>query len=270
MAITADLNGKNYTLGRGKLFFDPYSAGTITAATVGEGERYLGNTPEMSFSQSVENLDHFDSDAGVRVKDDSVQLSSDRTGSFTCDNIVAANIALLLGGSADIVAQAAATDVTNELTIKRGRFYQLGVSESNPTGVRQISNVTVSTGVGFGTPVTQAGNWEIDEELGRLYIEADAPALADDALIEVEFDVAARSREQVVSSSNSVYGALRFVADNPKGDNRDYYFPYVKLAPDGDYALKGDEWQQISFSFEVLKKASNIEAVYVDGRPFTP
>ena len=74
----------------------------------------------------------------------------------------------------------------------------------------------------------------------------------------------------MVSSSNSVYGALRFVADNPKGDNRDYYFPYVKLAPDGDYALKGDEWQQISFSFEVLKKASNIEAVYVDGRPFTP
>lgn len=270
MAITADLNGKNYALGRGKIFVDLYPAGTITAASVGDGERYLGNTPEASFTQTTENLDHFDADGGVRVKDDSVQLSSDRAGSFTCDNIVAANIALLLGGEAEIVAQASATGVENEFTIKKGRFYQLGASESNPTGVRDVSNVVVATGVAFGTTVTLAGNYEIDEVLGRIYIEADAADLDDDDLIQVTFNVAARSREQVVSSSNSVYCAMRFVSDNPKGANRDYYFPYVKLAPDGDYPLKGDEWQQMGFTFEILKKASNIEAIYVDGRPFTP
>ena len=57
------------------------------------------------------------------------------------------------------------------------------------------------------------------------------------------------------------------MSDNPKGANRDYYFPYVKLTPDGDYALKGEEWMQIGFSFEILKKADNIEGAYVDGRP---
>jgi hypothetical protein len=42
--------------------------------------------------------------------------------------------------------------------------------------------------------------------------------------------------------------------------------PYVKLSPNGDYALKGDEWQQIPLSIEVLK-ASGKEAIYRDGVP---
>jgi len=41
--------------------------------------------------------------------------------------------------------------------------------------------------------------------------------------------------------------------------------PYVKLMPNGDFALKGDEWQQLSFNIEVLKKGT-LEAVYMDGR----
>lgn len=270
MAITADLNGKNYTLGRGKLFFDPYPLGaSITAATQGEGERYFGNTPELAFTTSTENLDHFDSDAGVKTKDDSVQLSTNRTGSFTTDNIVGDNIALLVGGESATVIQASAAAVVDLFTIKKGRFYQLGAGETNPSGVRMVSNVVVKSGVAFADTVTAVGNYEVDEVLGRLYIESDAADLDDADDIEVTFDVAASSREQVVSSSNSIYGALRFVADNPKGANRDYFFPYVKLAPDGDYSLKGDEWQQIGFTLEILKKASNYEAVYVDGRAFT-
>lgn len=267
MPITADLNGKNYTLGRGKLFFDPYPAGAnINAATMGEGERYFGNTPELSFTTSTENLDHYDSDAGVKTKDDSVQLSTDRSGSFTTDNIVGENIALLIGGATEMVAQAAAVAVVDEFTVKRGRFYQLGASESNPSGARMVSNVVVKVGA---ATITALDNYEVDEELGRLYIEVDSADIADADDVEVTFDVAASSREQSVSSSNSIYGALRFVADNPKGQNRDYFFPYVKLAPDGDYNLKGEEWQQIGFTLEVLKKSSNIEAIYIDGRAFT-
>lgn len=268
MALTADLGGKNYTLGRGRVFFDRFPANAVVSAlTRGDGERYLGNTPEFSTTSESEDLEHFDSDAGVRTKDDSVQLTLNRSGSFTCDNIEAENIALYFLGDASTVTQASATAVSEDfLGAKRGRFYQLGVTVANPAGVRNVSNVVITSGAGFTTPVAQVTNYEVDEVRGRIYVEADAPGI-DEIDIRVVYDVAASNRERVVSGSNSVYGSLRFVADNPKGPNRDYFLPYVKLAPDGDYNLKGDEWQQMGFTFEVLKKSSNVEAMYIDGQP---
>lgn len=274
MTISADLGGKSYVLGKGKVFFDRYPNGvTITATTQGEGERYLGNTPEFSTSASTESLDHYSSEGGVKTKDDSVQLSLDRTGKMVCDNISADNVALFFLGTKSTVAQAAQSGLSTLFAdVNRGRFYQAGVSADNPAGLRNIKTVVLKkeTTPGSGTydvTITMSGNYQYDAELGRLYIEAAAPDIANGTDLKLEFATDASSREQVISGSSSIYGALRFVSDNPKGANRDYYFPYVKLAPDGDYALKGDEWQQIGFTFEITKKADNIESAYIDGRP---
>lgn len=268
MTISADLGGKNYTLGKGKVFFDRYPANAImTALTQGEGERYFGNSPEFTTSASSESLDHYSSEGGLKVKDDSAQLSLNRTGKVVVDNIDAQNIALYFIGAASTVAQTAQVGLISLVTAaKRGRFYQLGVSAANPAGLRNVSNLVVKKGAGFITTVAALNNYQFDAELGRLYIEAAAPDINSED-IQITFDTAASSREQVVSGSSPIYGALRFVADNPKGANRDYYFPYVKLAPDGDYALKGEDWMQIGFTFEILKKADNIEGAYIDGRP---
>lgn len=270
MSITADLGGKNYTLGRGRVFFDRFPANAVvTAITKGDGERYLGNTPSFSTTSSAENLEHFDSDSGVKVKDDAVQLSLNRSGKFDCDNIDRENIALFFLGDASTVTQASATGVIETFTTaKKGRFYQLGASEARPAGVRNITNVVVKKGIGFSTSVAATGNYEVDEARGRIYIEANAADI-DAVDIQITYDVQASTREQIVSKSSSIYGSVRFVADNPKGPNRDYFFPYVKLAPDGDYSLKGDEWQKMGFTMEVLKKASNVDALYIDGQGVT-
>lgn len=269
MAITADLGGKNYVLGKGKVYFDRFANNiSVTANTRGEGERYLGNAPEFSTTSSAENLEHYASDGGLRVKDSSVQLSIDRTGKVVVDNIDADNIALFFQGTAATVIAAGSTGVVETISVKKGKFYQLGVSASVPAGVRKVSNVVVKKGSpGFATTVTQVGNYEVDADLGRIYIESASADIPDDTVIQITYDVQASSRIQVVSSNNAIYGALRFVADNPVGVNRDFYLPYVKFAPDGDYNLIGEEWQQIGFTFEILKKASNIESMYIDGRP---
>lgn len=270
MPITADLGGKNYTLGRGRVFFDRFPANTVvTATTRGTGERYLGNTPEFSTTSESEDLEHYDSDSGVRVKDGSVQLTLNRTGSFTCDNINAENVALYFLGDASTVTQTSSVGVQEVLSggVKRGYFYQLGASEPRPAGVRGVANVVVKKGGGFATTVSLSGNYQVDETRGRIYIEPTSTDIPDGTVIQITYDILANTREQVVSKSTAIYGSLRFVADNPTGANRDYYFPYVKLAPDGDYNLKGDEWQQIGFSMEILKKASNVDALYIDGQP---
>ncbi len=272
MPITSDLGGKNYVLGRGRVFLDRFSQAAIDAgissSTVGVGERYVGNTPEFSTTSEGEDLEHFDSDSGVRVKDSSVQLQLDRSGSFTCDNIDKHNLALLFMGNANSVTQTAQTGLTHTVTVKRGMFYQLGVSPSLPTGLRNVSTVTCGKGASFSTSVVAAGNFEVDETLGRIYILPTAVDISDDTEVRFTFNTAASTRNQIISSSNSIYAALKFVANNPVGINRDYYFPYVKIAPDGDYNLKGDDWQTMGFTFEILKKGA-MEGVYIDDRPVT-
>lgn len=273
MPITSDLGGKNYTLGRGKLYgsrFTPAQvAAGIVAATMPQGELYFGNTPGIALNSSEETLDHFDSDSGVRVKDDSVSLQFDAGGSFQCDNISKENIALLLlSDGAGTVTQSSATAATYVTpAVKRGMFYQIGQTSSLPSGVRAVSNIIVKKGSpGFATTVTQSGNYEVDEALGRVWVLPESPDIPDDTILQITYDAAAGTRDQIISGSTAIYMALHYIADNPRGVNRDYLWPLVKITPDGDYDLKGDDWNTINFTFEVLKKASNIGRTYVDGR----
>ena len=269
MTITADLGGKNYTLGRGRVFFDRYPANVaILADTKGEGERYFGNTPEFSTTSESEDLEHFDADAGIKTKDDSVQLSMSRTGSFVTDNISSENIALYFLGNSKGVTQTASTALVETCKVKPGLFYQLGTSPSLPAGLRNIKNVVIKKGAGFAVTVATS-DYQVDEDLGRVYILPTAVGITAETEVQITYDTDASTREQIISSSNSIYGAIRFVSNNPKGVNRDYYFPYVKLSPDGDYNLKGDEWMTIGFTMEILKKGS-LESVYVDTRPVKP
>lgn len=268
--ITADPGGKNYVLGRGKVYFDRYlSNDNITADTVGEGQRYLGNTPTFSTSSASTDLDHYSSEGGVKVKDDSVQLTLDRTGKFTCDNIDLDNVALYFIGESDPQTQASAASVVFVVTIKQGYYYQMGSSASLPFGHKNLGAMTtVKTGVGFATVVAASdANYQVDSLSGRVFIPVGS-VIADDTPVQFTYAVLATTYDQVVSSSDSIYGAITFISDNPKGPNRDYLMPYVKLSPDGDYDLKGDDWQVMGFTMEILIKG-NLSALYVNGRPVT-
>lgn len=266
----------NYVVGRGKVYFDRFRSGSNTKT----GEMYFGNTPEFTISTDSETLDHYSSDHGMRVMDASVLLEASQGGTFTTDNINADNLALWFLGDVDTSAQTQVTDAKEIFNpVMRGRYYQLGESDSNPTGVRGVDNfqmvkadASVSISVGSGdistivgaTEVPAAGNYEIDLETGRVYIEPDSTLLAGNVQIAVQYDIAAQSRTLVIGKSNMVYGALRMISDNPVGLNKNYYFPKVSLAPDGDYALKGDDWQVMSFTYKAMQLSNSTQRVYID------
>lgn len=267
---------QKYTLGRGEVYFNKFKPGT----NIGEGERYLGNTPEYSLTNDVETLDHFNSDRGLREKDESVLLEISSSGSMNCDNISGENVALFFLGN---LLTKSSTSVTAQKEVftswKRGLTLQLGTTDTTPTGVRKVSNVKVGKAASGATLnltgdisaipgvtiVDAAGNYEVDLELGRLYLEPTSTEINGDIKLVVQFDVAAQSREMVISSNDVVQGSLRFVAHNAKGENKDYFFPKVTLSPDGDYNLKGDDWQSMGFTFEALKLPGR-ERVYIDIR----
>lgn len=361
----ADVPYNDYVVGRGRLFFGQFKPNTRRAA----GQRYFGNTPALSLSQDEETLDHYNSDAGVRVKDASVTLQNDSSGSFQCDNISDENLALWFrglvlqrieagsaaasgtitfstavpadgdkvtiggtdinfvdenpgpmdveiagtlgaqaialanfindtpalgvtatpaagvvtltaigagtGGNAITLAKTAATpanitvsgatlaggaDVTETLDgVQRGLWYQLGVTDDTPQGVRGVANVEI-TGVAEDSYVVEGAT-------GRIYLNSDADDIVDGADIEVSYGVSATVEDVVISRGETIEGEMTFLANNATGTNRDYYWPYVKLTPDGDFSLKGDDWQNMTFNFEILLRDETVERQYITKRP---
>lgn len=263
--------GKMYVIGKGRLFFDRFEPGTKT----GTGERYLGNSPELSSTMAQDTLDHIDADEGLNVKDEQVTISNDLTGAFKLDSIETENVAMWYGGDTEKTTIGAATAVIDpDVTVKRGRWYQLGVGEDTPAGTRSITNLIIATVVPAVIPTdppvvtaiptnTYGANFEIDLERARVFIESDAPAVPDDTVLRFTYDQEAVTNEITIGKGDEVRGAMRFIAKNPYGQNRDYFWPYVKVTSNGDYALKGDSWQEMDFSFEVLKKDGSTERLYI-------
>jgi lipopolysaccharide export system protein LptA len=268
--MAEDSNNKQYVIGKGKLYFDLFGPGT----KIGTGERYLGNTPAFGQSVSQDSLDHVDSDQGLNVKDESIIIKNDLTGSFETDNISAENVAMFFGGDLSQMTVAAATDVVDaDRVVTRGRTFQIGADDVTPMGTKKITNVVIKKVTPGALPadpptltaVTLAGNFEVDLERARIYVEVDAPDVSNGDTLRVTYDQEGYSREIIIAKGQQVSGALRFLADNPHGKNRDYYMPYVKITSNGDYALKGDEWQKMSFNYEVLKRDARVERQYIDG-----
>lgn len=267
----------NLVVGRGRVFLDLRINGIF------QGERYIGNTPDFTLSSSVDKLEHYSSDRGFRVKDKSINIENSRSGSLTTDNISFENVALMFGGidvTRLVSAQTGVKEVVNAGNpVRRARQYQLGVDSDNPQGLGAIdpasftigyadANVSISTGSGDistipGVTVLPPENYSLDTDSGALWIEDDAPAIVGEVQLVVGYNRLASSQQVVVSGDDVVEGALRFVSDNPTGDQKNYYMPLVSITPDGDYALKGDDWQQLGFTFDVLERDCETKAVIV-------
>lgn len=258
--------GKNYTLGAGKLYFDRLDAdGNST------GEFYIGNTPSLTGSTDEERQEHYSSDEKEKAKDASVVTRSDNTIAFTTDDIQPENLAMLWKGTVDVLSQAAVASVVENIMVNRGRWYQLGSGPTNPTGHREITLTTLTddAGVPVAVPGGDGGaNYEVDATLGRIFIKEDAPDVADGDILIATYAVLASSRTVIISKGETIRGSLRYIADNTQGENRDDYWPLVDISPDGDYEFKGDDWNEMSFTGEVLKK-EGYEKHYTDGRAVT-
>jgi hypothetical protein len=252
----------NYVVGRGKLYFRKFLTGTRTLEP--GGARYLGNSPELTLSQDEEKLDHYNSDRGIRVKDASVSLQNDSSGSFSLDDIQPENLALWFRGDVEsnVIAGGAVADEAHGDTVL-GSYIQLGLTAGNPIGARNVSAVVVTNVTQANAVVAEAGNFEIDAVTGRIYILETAADIAAGDDLTIDYTAAAGTEELVVAAGTTIEGRLEFFADNAAGQNRDYIWPCVQISPDGDFSLKGDDWQTMNFSLEVLKLNDSTERQYI-------
>jgi voltage-gated potassium channel Kch len=241
----------DYTLGKGKFYFREFERGTQTPKA--GGFRRLGNVPEATVSQTSEKLDHTSSEGGINVKDASVTTAQDSALAFTTDNVSLDNLAMWFNSEVSETVEAGGAvedEALGDPVVDT--FYQLGESVATPQGARNISAVTLNGKVGAAAvaPLVAGEHYNVNLATGMVEILSDE-------LTEVtaDYTVPASTRRVVLGSNETLEGQLKFIADNPKGTNKDTYWPYVQLTPDGDYALIGTDWQTIGFTAEVLSAA---------------
>lgn len=254
-------------LGAGRLFFEQTDAlGTPTLA----GEVYLGDSPGFSLAVESESVEDFSSDGPIAEKDVDVAIRVTRSFNLTTKNISFDNLALFVIGTASTVTQAA-TPVVNEAinAVQPGRYYQLGATTANPTGVRSVTAVVVTDDT-TPTPVTYVldTDYELDAALGRIRVIPGGAIVAGTNLL-IDYTPAANTRDRVSSDSlGAKFGKLRYVEDATFGPARDVFAPFVQLKPTGELPFKSrDAVQQMGWSVSVQTPPAGGAALLIDGRP---
>jgi hypothetical protein len=250
----------NQVLGRGLVRFSTFRSG-VGDGYVPAGFRDIGNCPAFGLTTENVMLDHYSSQGGLRVKDKSIVIEQNTTGSITCDDINIENVAMFFFGTQSTFTQTTSETAVNEsiTNVKKGYTYQLGTALSI-TGVRNVSAVVVA-----GKTVDV--DYSVDLVRGLIKV-LPGGTVAEDSTLAVSYMRAAASRKQVISSINEMKGAIQFVANNGEGPNIDYYLPYVKITPNGEYNLISDQdWQTMQFNLEVLT-APGKARIYADGAPY--
>ena len=256
------LTSNNYVVGKGRVYIDRF----VTDRTPTGAFRYLGNTPSLEFQRTVTALDHFDSDNGTKIKDEAFDLEMNILGKLTCDNITSDNLAIFVGGAnSGIVNQVASgTALTQTVTLSAlDTYYKLGTSASAPLGISNAANVSVTSGA---TPLVAGTDYSVDLANGLVHILPTSTVAVAGATLTITYNLAAAAVESVTELQQTIYGSLMFVATNPTGLYRDVMFPYCKISSDTAYALKGDTWQTMGFSFESLLLTPTTPRVIINKR----
>ncbi|MDO5646293.1 hypothetical protein, partial [Paracoccus sp. (in: a-proteobacteria)] len=242
-------------LGRGELFFERFADGQFT----GDGERYIGNTPLFQITRAVQRLKQSTSHHGRVHEKLGMVISEEIKLGITTDNISWDNIADWLGSPVtQHVTGKNSAPFTEHLKVRQGRHYQLGKAIF-PLGASRIQNVR---GVCGDQPLRDNIDWHVDIEKGRIFIPVGSERIPNGATISITFVKKKDSILVADSRPNEVVGSLRYVSRNVIGANTDYFFPMVRLSPEGAYNQKADEWQQMRFIATAMKRRPTESLLY--------
>jgi len=248
----------NYTLGKGVVYFNRKDSETGLST----GERDLGNAPSFSFNIALEKLPHYSSRGGLKSKDKEIVSQMTPAIAFTLDEVNADNLALLTLADVETVEQ-----VGNSVIDETHKAY-LGKRIS--LNYRGISAVTVKDADTGMTTYDAGVDYKIDTSLddakiGRILILPSGD-ITEGQSLDISYTYATVTYTRIKAfAQTQVEGFLRFVSDNPAGDQQELKIWRVSLTPAGDTAMIGDDWSTLGFTGEVLKDSTgHPDSPYMD------
>jgi len=242
-----------------------YSGDTISHAF-----RELGNTDNMPLAPEYNevNVPNFETSDGGSWLHHRI-LNTLKIGPGNVYNNDADNFALALNATRTVVAQSASSASAYAIsTAVRGGVYSLGRTASLYGGHHSVSNVVVN-GSG-GTPTyTVDTDYKVDAEAGLLYITEDSTINGVD--LEVDYDYAAKSSDQIVPSDGVKYYQVMIRESNPVGPDDVWLVPKVSAGNDGaiDIITPQNGAAFLPISFNALKHP-DYPMFLKNGAPYTP
>lgn len=118
--------------------------------------------------------------------------------------------------------------------------------------------------------LAEGTDFTIDSTLARVYALPGARVSRYGGQWTFGYSKLAAQWEQLrTGDAGSLNGALRFVADNAKGSNRDNFAPNVTLVPSGDMVVKAASpaYVELSYDLTFSKGVNGEPALILDGRP---
>lgn len=288
MSAISNSHSDNILLGSGHLFID-----VLSASGARTGERYLGDAVGATLAVESERVQVFSGSGPVARQLVNKVRSLTRRLSATLHDVSMENLALFVGAGdavgAETDAAARIAGATAEaLTVRRGRWYQLGVSEARPAGLRAVRDETATGKVAgahdagaaaliltdaaavaaAGNTVARATNYAVDAASGRVYILPKAADIADGDTVYVHYTpIAAPARPQVATPATpqDVRAAVRYIEETATGRGRNLYAPLCSVAASGELALMSRESeQQIQIAAEILEPGGGKAALLID------
>lgn len=189
------------------------------------------------------------------------------------------------GGASGIVLAVTGTATSGTLTIARTNstaFVDNEALTGDIAGQAEVNSLTGGT-LGTGTPVVHVTNsagtvtytagvhYTIDTSLkddviGRIKFLSAGGTVVEGSSVKVTYGYAATTYTKIKAFNNTqTEGFLRFVSDNPAGNQQELQIWRVSLTPNGDTALIGDDWSTLSFVGEILKdETSHPDSPYMN------
>lgn len=277
MSQAQNRHTNNTVIGAGECFIDVLAEET-------RGERYLGDTPSGVLRVETEETTVVAGDGATPRTLARVVSNIAHSFEVTLQDMSPENLALfVLGEDRDQTDAATAVprSETSKMVVKTGHWYQLGTSLSKPAGVGSVKAVSCSVHnqVSGGTEytastivngrVTAVGDYTLDADAGRLYIEPGKRISDGDEICLAYTPVAQTLKTVVASARKQIKATFRYVEDASQGRGNNYYAPLALIRPGGDMALKDrTAAQSLTLHIEVLQPADgSLAPLYINQQP---
>lgn len=227
-----------YTLARGKLLI----------RKDGEtGWQDFAHISELTVNVTTEKLEHFSSRGGLKKRDRSITTQMTAGGSCTVDLPIVDNIRLFFQSETkNALSQSAAALAAADFTFAGfGKWIWLGKYKFDPADTFTVTNTGATVTYVEGT------DYVVDRVNGLIApIEGGAITATESVKVTCDYLADERTRIDAGEVTQQKYHVW-FIGDPAAGINQDIK-GYANLAPSGDLAMIGDDWQsfQLSLDFE--------------------
>lgn len=146
----------NYQIGKGIMSFKPAGAADWID---------LGNCPEVEFTPTIEQLDHFSSREGIRKKDLIATLEQGGTVRIVMEEFTARNLSLIIMGAIDELAVGGPKVSIMSQEAVSGELRFVGTNDVGPRITAHWYNVQFLPSSGISLISDEWGNMEANAEV---------------------------------------------------------------------------------------------------------